>query len=231
MTEDKTLTTASGIPVADNQNSLTAGERGPILMQDFYPDGKTGSLQPGTHSWTRCPCKRSRCIWHVYRHPWHYSLNQSSYILRSWQRNSGSPAFLYRRRRTRFSGCRTWPQRFFDQVLHRRRKQGFSRQQHAYFLHPRSAQIPWFDPHAKAPSPNASQRSWRQVGFLVLESRSFASGDNSVFRSRYPEKPPPHGRFWQPYLQPNQFSRRTGLVQIPLQISLDETRRTAAACR
>jgi len=50
MTEDKTLTTASGIPVADNQNSLTAGERGPILMQDFYPDGKTGSLQPGTHS-------------------------------------------------------------------------------------------------------------------------------------------------------------------------------------
>jgi len=36
MTEDKTLTTASGIPVADNQNSLTAGERGLILMQDFY---------------------------------------------------------------------------------------------------------------------------------------------------------------------------------------------------
>jgi len=36
MTEDKTLTTASGIPVADNQNSLIAGERGPILMQDFY---------------------------------------------------------------------------------------------------------------------------------------------------------------------------------------------------
>ncbi|MCZ0904418.1 catalase, partial [Microcoleus sp. HI-ES] len=36
MTEDKTLTTASGIPVADNQNSLTAGERGPILMQDFH---------------------------------------------------------------------------------------------------------------------------------------------------------------------------------------------------
>ncbi|TAD93845.1 MAG: catalase, partial [Oscillatoriales cyanobacterium] len=36
MTEHKTLTTADGIPVADNQNSLTAGERGPILMQDFH---------------------------------------------------------------------------------------------------------------------------------------------------------------------------------------------------
>jgi len=30
------LTTASGIPVADNQNSLTAGPRGPVLLQDFF---------------------------------------------------------------------------------------------------------------------------------------------------------------------------------------------------
>jgi catalase len=31
----ETLTTASGAPVADNQNSLTAGPRGPILVQDW----------------------------------------------------------------------------------------------------------------------------------------------------------------------------------------------------
>lgn len=36
MSEHKTLTTADGIPVADNQNSLTAGPRGPILLEDFY---------------------------------------------------------------------------------------------------------------------------------------------------------------------------------------------------
>jgi len=30
------LTTAFGIPVADDQNSLTAGERGPVLMQDIH---------------------------------------------------------------------------------------------------------------------------------------------------------------------------------------------------
>ncbi len=30
------LTTASGAPVADNQHSLTAGPRGPVLMQDFW---------------------------------------------------------------------------------------------------------------------------------------------------------------------------------------------------
>jgi catalase len=29
------LTTSAGSPVADNQNSLTAGARGPVLMQDW----------------------------------------------------------------------------------------------------------------------------------------------------------------------------------------------------
>ena len=32
----KQLTTADGVPVADNQNSLTAGARGPVLMADFH---------------------------------------------------------------------------------------------------------------------------------------------------------------------------------------------------
>jgi catalase len=37
MTKEKdTLTTAFGIPVADDQNSLTAGPRGPVLMQDVH---------------------------------------------------------------------------------------------------------------------------------------------------------------------------------------------------
>jgi catalase len=29
------MTTAAGVPVADNQNSITAGPRGPVLMQDY----------------------------------------------------------------------------------------------------------------------------------------------------------------------------------------------------
>jgi catalase len=36
MSHNPRLTTASGIPVADNQNSITAGPRGPILLQDFH---------------------------------------------------------------------------------------------------------------------------------------------------------------------------------------------------
>src|SRR5260221_5084238 len=36
MSKSPTMTTSSGAPVADNQNSLTAGLFGPVLMQDFY---------------------------------------------------------------------------------------------------------------------------------------------------------------------------------------------------
>lgn len=36
MPNDPKLTTASGIPVADNQNSITAGAHGPVLLQDFH---------------------------------------------------------------------------------------------------------------------------------------------------------------------------------------------------
>ncbi len=35
MTERKTLTTTAGNPIADNQNSLSAGARGPVLLQDY----------------------------------------------------------------------------------------------------------------------------------------------------------------------------------------------------
>ena len=35
MTKRKQLTTAHGNPIGDNQNSLTAGPRGPVLMQDY----------------------------------------------------------------------------------------------------------------------------------------------------------------------------------------------------
>ncbi len=35
MSERKTLTTSAGAPIADNQNSMTAGARGPVLMQDY----------------------------------------------------------------------------------------------------------------------------------------------------------------------------------------------------
>ena len=34
--KNKTLTTLNGSPVAENQHSLTAGPKGPVLIQDFH---------------------------------------------------------------------------------------------------------------------------------------------------------------------------------------------------
>jgi catalase len=34
--KDKHLTTNQGVPVSDNQNSLTVGQRGPVLLQDVH---------------------------------------------------------------------------------------------------------------------------------------------------------------------------------------------------
>ena len=34
------LTTQQGIPVADDQNSLKVGGRGPTILEDFPPSGK-----------------------------------------------------------------------------------------------------------------------------------------------------------------------------------------------
>jgi catalase len=36
MTAKKKLTTTAGAPVVDNQNIMTAGPRGPVLLQDIW---------------------------------------------------------------------------------------------------------------------------------------------------------------------------------------------------
>ncbi len=35
MADKPTMTTSAGAPIADNQNSLSAGPRGPLLLQDY----------------------------------------------------------------------------------------------------------------------------------------------------------------------------------------------------
>jgi catalase len=40
------LTTTVGAPVADNQNSVTAGPRGPVLLQDYQLIEKLAHQNP-----------------------------------------------------------------------------------------------------------------------------------------------------------------------------------------
>ncbi len=44
MSEEKKLTTASGIPYYYNEDTMSAGARGPLLLQDFIFARKNGSF-------------------------------------------------------------------------------------------------------------------------------------------------------------------------------------------
>ena len=57
---EKTLMTNQGIPVADNQNSLTAGQRGPLFVQDVRLIEKLAHFRPGADTGTWCA--RNRCL-------------------------------------------------------------------------------------------------------------------------------------------------------------------------
>src|ERR1700676_5557977 len=44
LAQQKTLTTNGGVPVGDNQNSKTAGESGPVLLEDIHLVEKLASF-------------------------------------------------------------------------------------------------------------------------------------------------------------------------------------------
>jgi catalase len=102
MTQKPTLTTSSGAPVADNQNSITAGPRGPVLMQDFYLLEKLAH-QNRERIPERTVHAKGSAAWHADGHQRYLEIHQGRGAFEGWQENRGLPALLRRRRRAR--GC------------------------------------------------------------------------------------------------------------------------------
>lgn len=61
--DHKRLTTNQGVPVGDNQNSRTAGSRGPTLLEDYHLIEKIAHFDREPGSGTGCPCPWSRSTW------------------------------------------------------------------------------------------------------------------------------------------------------------------------
>ena len=59
MSEHK-LTTAAGAPIADNQNSMTAGARGPVVLQDVWLLEKLAHFDSEVIPERRVPRRRRR---------------------------------------------------------------------------------------------------------------------------------------------------------------------------
>ena len=189
-----TLTTAAGAPVGDNQNSMTAGPRGPVALQDFWLIEKLAHFDREVIPERRVHAKGSGAFGTLQGHARHLALHESEGVRGSRQGNAAVHALFDGRRRTRRSRRRARRARFLDQVLHGRRQLGRGRQQHAGVLHPRSAQVSGLHPHAKARSVHQHAQQRGGVGFLVASSGVAASGDDSDERSRHSEELPADAR-------------------------------------
>jgi len=65
--EKKRLTTSSGAPVPDNQNVMTAGPRGPQLLQDVWFLEKLAHFDREVIPERRMHAKGSRGVWNLHR--------------------------------------------------------------------------------------------------------------------------------------------------------------------
>jgi catalase len=132
---DQHLTTNQGVAVADNQNSLKAGLRGPTAMEDFILREKI------THfDHERIPERvvHARGSAHTATFECYKSLaplTQGRTIYRRRQTHAGVRALLDRCRRAWLDRYGARCARLRRQVLYRRRQLGSGRQQHPRVLH------------------------------------------------------------------------------------------------
>ena len=191
MSKKPTLTTTAGAPVADNQNSITAGPRGPVLMQDYQLIEKLAHQNR-----ERIPERT------VHAKGWgaHGTLTITGDISKYTKAKALQPgaktdmiaALLHRRRRARRGRRRARRARLRAQVLHRGGQLGSGRQQHAGVLRARPVQVPRLHPHPEAASEDQYAFANRHVGFLVAIAGEPAPGDHPDVRPRSADRHSPH---------------------------------------
>jgi catalase len=147
------LTTNQGVPVADNQNSLKFGLRGPALLEDFIlrekithfdheriPERIVHARGSGAHGFFEC------------YEPLH-AVHQGGALPGGRQGHAGVRALLHRAGRARLQGHGARRARLRRQVLHRRGQLGPGGQQHPGVLHPGRDEVPDLV-HAVKPEPH-----------------------------------------------------------------------------
>ena len=201
----KPLTTAAGAPVADNQNIMTAGPRGPLLLQDVWLLEKLAHFDREVIPERRMHAKGSGAygtftVTHDIT-PLHRRQRSSAEV---GKKTRAVRPLLHRRRRARRGRRRARHPRLRAEVLHRGRQLGPRRQQHAGVLLARPAEVPRPQPRGQArPAHQPAQRR-EQLGLLDPAARGAAPGHHRHERPRHPGELPPHARLRQPHLQLHQ---------------------------
>jgi catalase len=194
------LTTTSGAPVGDNQNSLTAGERGPILLQDWQlieklahqnreriPErvvhakgwGAHGTLRI-THDISHLTCAKVLQVG-----------TETSMIAR-FSTVAGEMGAADHERDVRGFALKFYTEDGNWDLV--------GNNTPVFFV--RDPQIPRLHPHAKTPPTHQYQVTHCDVGFLVSVAREPPSGDHPLLGPWSSSQPDAHERLRQPHLQP-----------------------------
>jgi catalase len=180
------MTTTAGGPVGDNQNSVSAGPRGPRLLQDYQlveklsyqnreriPERVVHAKGSGAYGRLAITSDISNYSCAKLFSP----IGRKTEELARFSTVAGERGAADAERHSRLCA----------QVLYGRRQLGSGRQQHPGLLRSRSAQIPGFHPHAEATSQDQSGFADRDVGILVAVAGMPAPGHDPVFRSGVPK--------------------------------------------
>ena len=132
----RVLTTNQGVPVADNQNSLKAGLRGPTLLEDFILREKITHFDHERIPERIVHARGSAAHGYLRVHEGDPGIHARVAVRRGRQADAGLRPLLDRPRRTRLDRHRPRRARLRRQVLHGRRQLGSRRQQHPGVLHP-----------------------------------------------------------------------------------------------
>ena len=215
------LTTNHGVPVADDQNSLKAGARGPTLLEDFHfrekifhfdheriPERVVHARGMGAHGFFETPRVALR---HHPRRP----------VPAPGREDRGLRPLLDRRRQQGLGGPRPRRPRLRREVLHQGGQLGSRRQQHPGLLHPGRDQVPRPDPRGQAGAgprlPAGADRARQLLGLHLADAREHAHGDVDHVRPDDPALVPLHGGFRRPHLPPGQCRGQVDLRQVPLE--------------
>ena len=164
-----TLTTQQGTPVADDQNSLKVGARGPTALEDFHfrekifhfdheriPERVVHARGYGAHGFfeTYEPLT---------------DLTRADLFARPDETHAGVRPLLDRRRQQRLGRPRARRARLRGEALHQGRQLGHRRQQHPGLLHPGRDQVSRPDPRRQGRArPRLSAGADRARQFLGL---------------------------------------------------------------
>ena len=200
MNHPEALTTSAGAPIADNQNSLTAGPRGPVLLQDYQLIEKLAHQNReripertvhakgwgafGTLTITNDITRYSRAA--VFS-----KVGQQTEMLARFSTVAGELGAADAERDVRGFALKFYTSEGNWDLV--------GNNTPVFFIRDR-VQISGLHSHPKAASADEFEVRGGRVGLLVAVTGVTASSHNSLFRSGAADRCAAHGWIWQSYV-------------------------------